>query len=38
MLTLFEPKSGQVRVRGVTSCTNQVLHGWLVEQLNSILQ
>lgn len=38
MLTLFEPKSGKVWVRGVTSCTNQVLHGWLVEQLNSILQ
>ena len=38
MLTLFEPKSGKVWVKGVTSSPNQVLHGWLKEQLSSILE
>jgi transposase len=37
MLTLFEPRSGRVWVKGVTSCTNPVLHSWLCEQLSSIL-
>ena len=26
LLTLFHPATGQVRVKGVTSCTNVVLH------------
>ena len=29
VLTLFHPADGQVRVEGVTSCPNTVLHGWL---------
>ena len=38
MLTLFEPKSGNVWVKGVKSSPNQVLHSWLKEQLSSILE
>lgn len=38
LLTLFEPASGQVRVRGVTSTTNAVLHPWMKEQLLAILE
>ena len=38
MLTLLHPRSGQVRVQGVTSCTNAVLHGWFKEELTAILQ
>jgi hypothetical protein len=26
VLTLFHPGTGQVRVKGITSCTNSVLH------------
>ena len=37
LLTLFHPASGQVRVKGVTSCTNQVLHPWLEGELAAIL-
>lgn len=37
ILTLFHPASGQVRVKGVTSSANAVLHPWLKEQLNEIL-
>lgn len=37
ILTLFHPVSGQVRVKGVTSSANVVLHPWLKEQLNEIL-
>jgi hypothetical protein len=37
MMTLFHPTSGEVRVKGVTSCTNVVLHGWLKEELTAIL-
>jgi DDE superfamily endonuclease len=37
LLTLFHPATGEVRVKGVTSCTNQVLHPWLQEQLTAIL-
>ncbi len=33
MLTLFHPQSGEVRARGVKSCTNVVLHGWMKEEL-----
>ena len=37
MLTLFHPRSGAVRVQGVTSATNAVLHPWLKEQCTAIL-
>lgn len=37
MLTLFHPASGNVRARGVKSCTNVVLHGWLQEELAQIV-
>ena len=37
LLTLFHPASGQVRVKGVTSCTNAVLHPWLQEELAAVL-
>lgn len=37
MLTLFHPATGQVRVKGVTSTTNLVLHGWLKTELSAIL-
>lgn len=36
-LTLSPPASGQVRVKGVTSCTNQVPHPWLRRELSRIL-
>jgi hypothetical protein len=37
LLTLFHPATGEVRVKGVISCTNAVLYPWLKEQLNAIL-
>jgi hypothetical protein len=37
VLTLFHPCTGEVRVQGVTSCTNHVLHGWLQEELSTII-
>jgi DDE superfamily endonuclease len=37
MLTLFHPATGQVRVKGITTCPNTVLHEWLQEQLTHIL-
>jgi DDE superfamily endonuclease len=37
VLTLFHPRTGAVRVQGVTSCINQVLHGWLQEELSTIV-
>ena len=37
MLTLFHPASGQVRVQGVTSSSNAVLHPWLKTQILEIL-
>jgi hypothetical protein len=37
MLTLFHPATGQVRVKGVTSCPNVVLHAWLEAELLAIL-
>ena len=37
LLTLFHPVDGQVRVKGVTSCTNAVLHPWLQQELRAIL-
>jgi len=38
LLTLFHPASGQVRVKGVTSSANVVLHPWLKAELTAILQ
>ncbi|MDV2993660.1 MAG: hypothetical protein N4J56_003314 [Chroococcidiopsis sp. SAG 2025] len=38
LLTLFHPATGQVRVKGVTSCTNAVLHEWLKQELASVVQ
>ena len=37
LLTLFHPADGQLRSKGVTSCTNAVLHGWLKQELSDIL-
>ena len=37
LLTLFHPADGHVRVKGVTSVTNVVLHQWLKEELSAIL-
>lgn len=38
LLTLFHPASGAVKGRGVTSCPNVVLHAWLKEELEAILE
>lgn len=37
LLTLFHPVDGQLKVKGVTSCPNSILHPWLKQQLSSIL-
>jgi hypothetical protein len=37
VLTLFHPADGRVRVEGVTSCPNAVLHPWLKRELAAIL-
>ena len=37
MLTLLHPKTGQVRVRGVTNTRNETLHSWLKTELAEIL-
>ena len=37
VMTLFHPADGQARVKGVTNCTNPVLHGWLKQELTAIL-
>ena len=37
LLTLFHPASGQVRVKGVTTTVNTVLHGWLKAELTEVL-
>ncbi len=37
LLTLFHPASGEVRVQGVVSCTNAVLHPWLKAEVTQIL-
>jgi hypothetical protein len=37
LLTLLHPASGQVRVKGVTSSTNVVLHSWLQAELTAVL-
>jgi hypothetical protein len=36
-LTLFHPASGEVRVKGVRTCPNAVLHPWLKAELLGIL-
>jgi hypothetical protein len=36
-LTLFRPKDGRVRLHGVTTCPNAVLHPWLKRELAAIL-
>lgn len=37
VLTLFHPADGKVRIKGVTSCPNTVLHGWLEQELADVL-
>jgi hypothetical protein len=37
LMSLFHPATGEVRVKGVHSCTNAVLHPWLKEHLMAIL-
>lgn len=37
LLTLFQPDTGEVRVKGVTDSTNLTLHQWLKSQLIEIL-
>jgi len=36
-LTLFHPASGEVRVKGVRSASNAVLHPWLQAELTEVL-
>jgi hypothetical protein len=36
-LTLFHAADGQVRIEGVTSCPNAVLHPWLCRELSAVL-
>lgn len=38
IITLFHPDDGSVRVRGVESTPNQVLHPWLEENLAEIIE
>ncbi len=37
VLTLVRPCDGQVRIKGVTSCPNTVLHPWLKQELTAIV-
>jgi hypothetical protein len=37
LLTLFHPADGQVRIKGVTSTTNAILHPWLKAELRAVL-
>jgi hypothetical protein len=37
LMTLFHPTTGEVRVKGVRSCRNSVLHPWLKQELTDIL-
>ena len=37
MLTLFCPRSGELRAKGVTSAPNIVLHPWLQQELTAVL-
>jgi hypothetical protein len=36
-LTLFRPATGEVRVKGVTTCPNTVLHAWLKQEITALL-
>jgi hypothetical protein len=38
VLTLFHPADGQVRLEGVTTCPNAVLHPWLRRELSAVLE
>jgi hypothetical protein len=38
LMTLFHPVTGEVRVRGTRSCTNEVLHGWMKAELTAIVK
>jgi hypothetical protein len=38
LLTFFHPASGEVRVKGVRSSANLILHPWLKQELSDILQ
>ena len=38
LMSLFHPATGEVRVKGVRSCTNAVLHPWLKHELEAILR
>lgn len=38
LMTLFHPHDGQVRVKGVESTTNIVLHAWLKQELFEIVK
>ncbi len=38
LMTLFHPATGEVRVKGVRSCANAVLHPWLKQELEAILE
>lgn len=38
LMTLFHPARGEVRVRGTRSCTNEVLHGWMKDELAAIIK
>ena len=38
MLTLFHPKDGRLRAKGVRSCTDIVLHEWLKKELSEIIE
>jgi hypothetical protein len=37
IMTLFHPKSGQVRLKGAFSTANAILHPWMKDELGSIL-
>ena len=37
LMTLFHSPTGEVRVRGTRSCTNEVLHGWMKEELAAVV-
>lgn len=38
LMSLFHPATGRVRIKGVRSCTNAVLHPWLKQQAEAILK
>jgi hypothetical protein len=37
LLTLFHPADGALRVQGVETCPNALLHSWLADELTAIL-